>query len=58
MLLQRQGHFDWQDWAIYAVVVAASLIVMMSYLPHRLDENRPARFDTGPGAQSPGAIAR
>ena len=38
LLLQRHGHFDWQDWVIYAVVVAIALIVMVTYLPYRLDE--------------------
>jgi hypothetical protein len=34
LLLQRHHHFDWQDWEIYAVVVATTLIVTATYLPH------------------------
>jgi hypothetical protein len=33
LLLQRHGHFDRQDWAIYAVLVATALVVMATYLP-------------------------
>jgi hypothetical protein len=33
LLPQRHGHFDWQEWVIFAVVVATSLNVMVTYLP-------------------------
>ena len=39
LLLQRHGHFDW----IYAVVVATSLMVMVTYLPYRTDEGQSSR---------------
>jgi hypothetical protein len=31
--MQHHDHFDWQDWVIYAVAVATSLTVMVTYLP-------------------------
>jgi hypothetical protein len=29
---QHRGHFDRRDWAIYAVVVAAVVVAMATYL--------------------------
>lgn len=56
LLLQRHGHFDWQDWVIFAVVVATTLIVMMTYLPHRLEQRR-AIADQVHAAAPEGAMA-